>query len=94
MLGVRRSDLPLDKDAHSRFLPWLIAFMVFLAALAMMGMVVFEKVAAKWDAGLTGTLTIQRDGQELFRADIKDITSLVAATPALRFTELANLMVT
>lgn len=42
----------------------------------------------------TGTLTIQRDGQEVFRADIMSITSLVAATPALRFTELANLMVT
>jgi hypothetical protein len=42
----------------------------------------------------TGTLVIQRDGQELFRADIMDITSLVAATPALRFIELANLMVT
>ena len=32
---TRRSDLPLDKDALSRFLPWLIAFMVFLAVLAM-----------------------------------------------------------
>lgn len=42
----------------------------------------------------TGTLTIQRDGQELFRADIMGISSLVSATPALRFTELANLMVT
>lgn len=42
----------------------------------------------------TGILTIQRDGQELFRADIMDISALVGATPALRFTELANLMVT
>lgn len=42
----------------------------------------------------TGKLTIQRDGQEVFRADIMGITSLVAATPALRFTELVNLLVT
>ena len=42
----------------------------------------------------TGTLVIQRDGQELFRANIMNITSLVSATPALRFTELANSMVT
>lgn len=42
----------------------------------------------------TGKLTIQRDGQELFRVDIMSITALVAATPALRFKELANLMVT
>lgn len=42
----------------------------------------------------SGELSIQRDGQELFRADIMDVTALVAATPALRFTELANLMTT
>lgn len=42
----------------------------------------------------TGKLTIQRDGQEVFRADIMSITSLVAATPALRFTELVDSMVT
>ena len=58
-LFARRSDLPLDKDPLSRFLPWLIAFMVFLAAMALMGMLVFEKVAGKWDTNLTNTLTIQ-----------------------------------
>ena len=30
-----RSDLPLAGDATSRFLPWLIAPMVFLAAVAL-----------------------------------------------------------
>ncbi len=42
----------------------------------------------------TGQLVLKRDGGELFRADIMGITSLVSATPALRFTELANSMVT
>lgn len=42
----------------------------------------------------TGQLSIQRDGQELFRADIMGISTLASATPSLRFTELANLMVT
>lgn len=56
---IRRSDLPLDHDAHSRFLPWLIAFMVFLAVLAMAGMLMLNSVAKRWDQGVTGTLTIQ-----------------------------------
>ena len=56
---VRRSDLPLDKDTLSRFLPWLIAFMVFLAVMAMAGVLVLNTVAARWDRGVTGTLTVQ-----------------------------------
>lgn len=42
----------------------------------------------------TGQLVVQRDGQEVFRADIMQVSSLVSATPALRFTELVNLLVT
>lgn len=59
MLGVKRSDLPLDKDAHSRFLPWLIAFMVFLAVLAIGGILVLNATASRWDQGIGGTLTVQ-----------------------------------
>jgi cell division transport system permease protein len=58
-LFSRRSDLPLDRDAHSRFLPWLIAFMVFLAVLALAGMLVLKDVAARWDKGVSGTLSVQ-----------------------------------
>ncbi|NQU62457.1 MAG: FtsX-like permease family protein [Rhodospirillales bacterium] len=56
---ARRSDLPLDRDSLSRFLPWLIAFMVFLAVLAMAGMLMLNSTAARWDQGIRGTLTIQ-----------------------------------
>lgn len=55
----RRSDLPLDKDALSQFLPWLIAFMVFLAVIAMGGMLALQTVSARWDKGISGTLTVQ-----------------------------------
>jgi cell division transport system permease protein len=56
---TQRSDLPLDKDALSQFLPWLIAFMVFLSVLAMTGMLLLASTAARWDQGVTGTLTVQ-----------------------------------
>ena len=58
MILTGRSDLPLDKDEHSRFLPWLIAFMVFLSILAVAGMLVLNATAARWDAGVRGNLTI------------------------------------
>jgi len=55
----RRSDLPLDKDALSRFLPWLIAFMVYLAALAQAGLFGLNGLVQRWDTGMAATLTVQ-----------------------------------
>ncbi|MDX9860432.1 MAG: cell division protein [Rhodospirillales bacterium] len=55
----RRTDLPLDADILGRFLPWIIAFMVFLAILATAGMFVLQDAADRWSAGVTRTLTVQ-----------------------------------
>lgn len=55
----RRSDLPLNKDPATRFLPWLIAFMVYLAALAVAGVMVLDRVSSDWEAGVSHTLTVQ-----------------------------------
>ncbi len=54
-----RSDLPLDRDSLSRFLPWLIAFMVYLASLAMAGVMVLNSTAERWNKGMSSTLTVQ-----------------------------------
>ena len=59
MILAGHSDLPLDTDEHSRFLPWLIAFMVFLSILAVAGMLVLNATASRWDAGVRGTFTVQ-----------------------------------
>ncbi|MBL6928574.1 MAG: cell division protein [Rhodospirillales bacterium] len=55
----RRTDLPLDGDVLAGFLPWLIAFMVFLAVVAAAGMFILHDATANWSAGLTHTLTVQ-----------------------------------
>ena len=55
----QHSDLPLDKDTLSQFLPWLIAFMVFIAVLAMAGMLLLASTASRWDRGISGSLTVQ-----------------------------------
>ena len=51
--------LPLARDASSRFLPWLIAFMVWLAAMALAAVLVLSSYGDQWRGNLTGTLTVQ-----------------------------------
>ncbi|MGE5537475.1 MAG: cell division protein FtsX [Gemmatimonas sp.] len=55
----RPQPLPFAADPGRRFVPWLIALVVFLAALALAGLMVFADTAVRWDRGLVGTLTVQ-----------------------------------
>ena len=59
MILTPQRDVPLDKDASARFLPWLIAFMVYLATLALAAAIAVSNVAQAWDSGLAGKLTVQ-----------------------------------
>jgi len=54
-----RTDLPLGGDSASRFVPWLVAIMVFLGTLAVSGVNVFDSILAGWSRSVTGTVTIQ-----------------------------------
>ncbi len=56
---ARRSDLPLEQDATSRFLPWLVAPMVFLCAVALAGVFVLNGLIGRWDRDVSGTLTVE-----------------------------------
>lgn len=58
MLGLR-SDLPLERDASGRFLPWLIGFMVYLAALATAGSMAVDGALARWHLDLAESMTVQ-----------------------------------
>lgn len=51
--------LPLARDASSRFLPWLIAFMVWLAAMALAAVMVLSAAGDQWRRSLTGSVTVQ-----------------------------------
>jgi cell division transport system permease protein len=53
------STLPLHGDGSTRFLPWLIALMVFLAALSTVAAFALDSALERWDGGLRGTLTVQ-----------------------------------
>ncbi len=84
----RRSDLPLDQDALGRFLPWLVAFMVFLAALAQAGLIGLDHLAQRWDTGMATTLSVQvpadpqgDEGSGTRR--LQTVVNMLAATPGV-----------
>lgn len=52
-------DLPLDRDETSRFLPWIVAFIVFLAALALAATLVVGEAISAWNQGLSNAVTVQ-----------------------------------
>ena len=54
-----RSDLPVASDASGRFLPWLVAVMIFVAALALAGAFALNTMVSGWTGAVTGTLTVQ-----------------------------------
>jgi cell division transport system permease protein len=54
-----RLDLPLRQDASGRFLPWIIALMVYLAAMGGVGLIWLGNTLSQWDASLAGVLTLQ-----------------------------------
>jgi cell division transport system permease protein len=54
-----RPDLTPDDEGASRLLPWVVAVMAFLAALAAAGGVALDKAARDWRTGLSGSLTVE-----------------------------------
>lgn len=55
----RRTDLPVDSDSLGRFLPGIVAFMVYLATLALAGVMILMEATTTWQAGLSSTMTVQ-----------------------------------
>ena len=86
MLG-RPTDLPLRGDATARFLPWIIAIMVYLAALTLTGAMVVGSAVSTWSAGLSGTVTVQippaEDGELATRARVETAVRLLRETAGI-----------
>lgn len=55
----QRNEIPLGGDEASRFVPWIVGSMVFLAALALAGTLAIAAASSRWDAELAGTATVQ-----------------------------------
>ena len=54
-----RLDLPLGRDASGRFLPLIIALMVYLTGLGGVGLLLLGDTVHDWNHALTATMTVQ-----------------------------------
>jgi cell division transport system permease protein len=54
-----RLDLPLRQDASGRFLPWIIALMVYLAAAGGIALIWLDDALHTWNSELANTWTLQ-----------------------------------
>lgn len=79
-----RTDLPLHRDAVGRFLPWLIAFMVLLAALAVGGAVAAQMFAQRWSDGGRAQFTVQIPPVERVQDENWRVAGAVQALRALQ----------
>ena len=95
MFGAR-NDLPLERDASVRFLPWLVAFMVYLAALSATAALAMNKVVVRWDQGLAGQLTVQippqgpNESVEEHDKKVSAAIELLSSTQGVRDVELLD----
>ena len=55
----RVRDVPLSEDPASRYLPWTVGLLVFLATLALAVTLVLTAASDLWRESLSGTLTVQ-----------------------------------
>lgn len=81
-----RSDLPLHDDPATRFLPWLVAVMAFLAALAAAGALMLDDMVGRWESGVAHTLTVQVPPAGEHEADGKrtaEVLAVLMATPGV-----------
>ena len=56
---LRQSDINFGQDESGRFLPWLIAFMVYLAVLSIAGLFILNSLTQQLGAGIENSMTIQ-----------------------------------
>jgi cell division transport system permease protein len=83
-----RSDLPLDRDAARLFLPAIIGFMVFLAALALAGSMGLDNLLARWRSQIESAFTVELpriDGESAAAAATrkKAVLEAIAAVPGI-----------
>ena len=64
-----RLDLPLRRDASGRFLPWIIALMVYLAAMGGVGLIWLGDTLSNWDAAAFQHADLAGPGRRLAGAD-------------------------
>jgi cell division transport system permease protein len=93
MSRMLRSDIPLDRDAAGFFLPAIVGFMVFLAALALAGSMGLDNLLARWRSQIDTAFTIELppiDGENAAAAAARHeaVMAAVGAEPGVESARL------
>ncbi|HWK46179.1 MAG TPA: cell division protein [Stellaceae bacterium] len=96
----RQTDLPLQRDGTGRFLPWVIALMVYLAGLAIAMGIAFDGAIDRWNRGMAGTVTVQlprpvaqspsKAPNASKGASVDAVLALLRATPGIASAQLLD----
>ena len=88
---ARRADLPFDRDESGHFLPWIVAMMVFLAALSLAGALTLGGRIEEWDSGLRGRMTVQIPrGEGVAEASLERVLTILHDTPGVVATDVMS----
>ncbi len=86
-MNAGSSTVPLRRDPSSRFLPWITAFMVYLAVLSVAGIILIEGAASRWEQGGVDRLTVQYvpplDAALETEEAVAQLVELLEATPGV-----------
>ena len=83
MMLRRRTDLPFERDQSTRFLPWIVALMVFLGTLMFAGALVISDTIDSWDNRLTGRMTVQIPQESATDKATETLVTMLGATPGV-----------
>ena len=77
------TDLPLRDGPASRYLPWTVGLLVFLATLALAAGMFLSSAGETWRRSLSGTLTIQVPAGPDQESHARAAVDLLRATPGI-----------
>lgn len=85
---AQRMEVPLRNDPSTSFLPWMVAFLVYVACLALAGAVALAEMSEAWTSGLSGSLTVEVPALEAEEAEdrqarVETVLELLAGTPGV-----------
>jgi cell division transport system permease protein len=78
-----RADLPFERDQATRFLPWIVALMVFLGALSLAAATAIGSAIERWDTNLTGRITVQVPANRASPDTLARLVKALTATPGI-----------
>jgi cell division transport system permease protein len=87
----RGFDIPFARDGSVRFLPWIVALMVYLAGLALAGALLLDAALGDWTRGLSDVMTVELPPVATGVADDADVaavTALLQTTPGVASVKL------